>query len=429
MAKTKTASPKRSKPPRKKWPASGSLKLWLECYLDSCEQLSKPSRSAANASVRLRQLAECGLEANALKRVERLIALLAPTDVDSYVRLALVGAEICLEIPNLKRAEKYLAAIDAQLPQAPRSKQQFLTHFVESFRILNGLAKAEDSSDAESQIGKYRHQYRQALLDEDHRRALAAIRRMTKRIPDVDNFLIEPTLILSAIKAYRRLNEDAEVTKYVNWIERNGHTHLLDTGSLSAMGLSELANKRAEKVIAQRLKELKTNDDPNIHFPVDEICDQLWFLMQAGESETAVKWLHRALRELPNWPGLCGGFSASGALTLFAEVLAELDGPDAARQLLEHAVDAATVERHRGFRQGSLRAANQLIETPGTAAAIAKASTIRNAKKRREALIELYAKRGDWSQVAKQLNEAPNVEDVHQLIHAVLFKLPGGARL
>ncbi len=429
MAKTKKASPKRSKSVRKKWPASGSLKLWLECYLDSCEQLSMPSRSAASASVRLRQLAECGFEANALKRVERLIALLAPSDIDSYIRLALVGAEICLEIPNLKRAERYLAAIDAQLPQAPRSKQKFLTHFVESFRILNGLAETDDSSDAESQIGKYRHQYRQALLDEDHRRALAAIRRMTKRIPDVDNFLIEPTLILSAVKAYRRIGEDDEVTKYVNWIDRNDHTRLLDTGSLSAMGLPELANKRAEKVIAQRLKTLKTDDDPNIHFPVDEICDQLWFLIQTGESETAAKWLHRALRELPNWPGLCGGFASSGALTSFAEVLAELDGPEAARQLLEQAVNAATAERHRGFRQGSLKAANQLIETPGIAAAIAKASTIRNAKKRREALIELYAKCGDWSQVAKQLDEAPNDEDVYQLIHAVLFKLPGGARL
>ena len=258
MAKTKTTAPKRSKSTRKKWPASGSLKLWLECYLDSCEQLSKPSRSTARAVVRLRQLAECGYEANAIKRVERLIALLAPTDIDSYVRLARVGAEICLEIPNLKRAEKYLVAIDKRLTEAPRSKQTLLAGYVEFFRIRNGLAEADDSSDVESQIGKYRHEYRQAWFAGDHRRALAAIRRVTKRIPDVDN---------------------------------------------------------------------------------------------------------------------------------------------------------------------------QLIETPGTAAVIAKASTIRNAKRRRETLIELYAKCRDWPQVAKHLDAAPNVEEVHQLIHAVLYKLPGGARL
>ena len=130
------------------------------------------------------------------------------------------------------------------------------------------------------------------------------------------------------------------------------------------MGLVAIANKRAKKLIARRLNELKTDDDPNVHFPVNEICSQLWFFIQTDESVTAAKLLKRALRELPKWPGLCGGFSTSGALTMFAEVLAEIEGPEAALDLLGYAVEAGTREAHSGFRQGSLKAANQLIETP-----------------------------------------------------------------
>ncbi len=184
-----------------KWPRSGSLKLWLERYLDSCEQLAQPSQSAISAGVRLRQLAECGFEAQALKRLERLLALLEPTDVDAFVRLSLVGSEICLEIPNLKRADKYLAAIEARLPEARPNKRKLLTRFLESFRILNGLADEVSGTDAQSRLGKYRHQYRLSVLDGDQSSELAAVRRATRLIPEVDDFILERGLILSAIKA------------------------------------------------------------------------------------------------------------------------------------------------------------------------------------------------------------------------------------
>jgi tetratricopeptide (TPR) repeat protein len=427
--KSKQVTRKRSSAVGSKWPTSGALTHWLECYLDSCEQCSKPSRGAIRACTSLRQLAECGLEAQALKRVDRLVALLDPTDIDALVRLKLVAAEICLEIPNLKRAEKNLASLKTRLPDAGPSKRKFLTRFTNSFLVVNGLAEEENAVDERYQLGKYRQQYRLSFLAGDHRSALAAIGRATKLIPEVDDFILERGLILSAIRAYRRLGKDDEVAKYVNSIDRNGYSNNLDTGSLWAMGLETLAIKRSEKIVLQRLKVLKTDDDPNIHFPVDEICEELWFLLRTGESATAAKLLRRALRELPHWPGLSGEFASSGALTLFAEVLAEIDGPDAARQLLEHAVDAATVERHRGFRQSSLNAANQRIETLGNAAAIISATTIRNGKKRRETLTRLYAECGDWSQVAAQLNDASSADEVHQLIHTVLFALPGGNRL
>ncbi|MCM2374932.1 hypothetical protein [Aporhodopirellula aestuarii] len=429
MAKSKKASRDRTKSTRKKWPRSGALKPWLECYLDTCEQVANPSRSAVSASVRLRQLAECGFETLALRRLEKLLSLLEPTDAESFVRLSLVASEICLEIPNLKRAKKYLAAVEARLPEARPNKRKLLTRFTENFRVLNGLSDEPSDLDERHQLGKYRHQFRLSFLDGDHSKALASVRRVTKLIPEVDDFIVERGLILSAIKAFHQLGKDEEIAKYVSWIDRNQYTSDLGTGSLSAMGLVAIADARAEKLILRRLKELKIDDDPNVHFPVDEICSQLWYFVQTGNSETAAKLLKRALRELPKWPGLSGGFATSGALTSFAEVLAEVESPEAAVELLGFAVEAGTKEKHRGFRQGSLKAANQLIETPGLAAAIEKASSIRNAKKRREALIPLYTKSGDWAQVAALLNESSNAEETHQLVHSVLFKLQGGARL
>lgn len=377
----------------------------------------------------LRQLAECGFETQALKRLNRLIVCLDPTDVDAFVRLSLVGAEISLETINLKRADKYLAAVEARLPDARPSKRKLLTSFLAKFRSINGLAHEVDCEDAFGGIGKLRHQYRRAILDGDESVALTTIRRATKLIPEVDDFILEKELIISAIKAFHRLGRDDEITKYVKWIDRNHYTNDLDTGCLAAMGLIDTANSRAENLIVQNLKQLKIDDDPNVHFPVNKICSQLWFLIQTGESATAGKLLKRVLRELPKWKGLRGGFATSGSLTELAEVVAELDGPAAAMELLGLAVDAGSRETHRGFRKSAVKKAKEIIETPGTAASIEKASSIRSAKKRREALVPLYVKCGDWERLSAVLDECSGTDEVHQLIHSLLFALQGGARL
>ena len=103
MAKAKTKSNKRTKSVPIKWPKNGKLSSWLECYLDTLEQGKNPARSAGRASVPLRQLAELGAEAKALKRLDRLCEL-SSSDVGTWVRLSLVGAEISLENLKLKRA-------------------------------------------------------------------------------------------------------------------------------------------------------------------------------------------------------------------------------------------------------------------------------------------------------------------------------------
>ena len=108
--------------------------------------------------------------------------------------------------------------------------------------------------------------------------------------------------MLSTIRAFRRLGDDAALARYLTWLDRNGHSSDLDTGSLLGMGLPDVANKRAEDLVAQNLKKLKRDANPNIHYPVNEICQELWFFLQTGQKETGRTAVAARPGELPSWP-------------------------------------------------------------------------------------------------------------------------------
>jgi hypothetical protein len=407
---------------------------WLECYLDRCERHPQAARAGIRATAPLKQLAECGHEAASLARLRRLLGRLPPSECEATGFLALAGAHICLDLPDPRRADKYLQLAEARRSVAPPRVRKALQLNLQSLRAANGLPEGPGSSpvgedDPLRRLGEYRRGYRTAVLGGDRGAAALAVQKATRLIPEIDEFLLQPGLTLSAVRAFRRLGDDAALARYLAWLDRNGHSTDLATGSLRAMGLPEVANGRAERLVAGHLKRLKRNPDPNIHFPAHEICQELWFFLQTGQTELAVRLLRRVLRELPTWPGLRGGFAASGVLTELAELLAEIDGPEAARDLLGLAVRAGQSEPHRGFRRGALRAASQQLEAPGLAAAIAKAGSIKNAKKRREALIPLLTRRAAWPELAALLYETTDADERLGALHAVLFQLPGGARL
>lgn len=429
----KTAVTRTTRQPRR-WPDRADLVPWLECYLDLCERHPDTDQVGVGACAPLKQLAEFGHETAALARLQRLLDKLPPSECEATGFLALTGARICLDLPDLRRADKYLQLVEARQSIAkPRVRTAFQLN-LRDVRAANGLSDSDGADPTRSdntlrQLGKHRLGYRTAWLAGDRNAAARALRAATKLIPRIDKFLLKPGLTLSAINAFRRLGDDAGLARYLAWLDRNGHSHDLATGSLRAMGLPEVANKRAEKLVTGHLKKLKRDPDPNIHFPVDEICKELWFFLQTGQKETAARLLRRVLRELPHWPGLRGGFASSGVLTMLAEPLAEIDGPEAALELLGLAVRAGQSEAHRGFRRSALKAANQQIEVPGLAAAIARAGTIRNAGQRREALIPLLTRRAAWAELATLLDEIGDADELLSSLHAVLFELPGGARL
>lgn len=434
MAKAKTAAVKRTtrKPP--KWPHTSELPPWLECYLDLCERHPKPAEAAIKACVPLKQLADCGHEAASLKRLQRLLDRLSPKAAQAAGFLALTAVEIALDLPDRRQADKYLRLAETHAALARPAEKKALQIRLQQTRQANGLlepsdANANGKNDPLRQLGQSRDTYRTALLAGDNGAATKALQKATKQIPEVDPFWQRPGLTLSTVNAFRRLGDTPALSRYLTWLDRNGHSRDLATGSLRAMGLTDLANKRAQDRIAGQLKTLKQDPNPNVQFPVRAICEELWFFLQTGQPETAARLLQRVLRELPHWPGLHGGFAGSGVLTELAELLTELDGPEAARKLLGLALQAGEAEKRPEFRQGALRAANEQLEAPGLAAAIAKARAIKSAKSRRETLIPLLTKQSAWPELAAALDEITSPEELLASLHAVLFKLPGGSRL
>jgi hypothetical protein len=407
---------------------------WLECYLDLCERHPRADTAGIRACPALKQLAECGHETASLARLRRLLGRLPPSECEATGFLALAGAHICLDLPDVRRAEPYLRLAEARQSAAPPRVQRALQLNLQSLRAANGLPEppglsSDDDDDPLRQLGAYRQRYRAAMLAADRSAAARALQKATRLIPEIDEFLLKPGLTLGAIRAFRRLGDDAALARYLAWLDRAGHSNDLATGSLRAMGLPEVANGRAERLVGGHLRRLKRDPDPNVHFPAHEICQELWFFLQTGQTATAARLLWRVLRELPTWPGLRGGFAGSGVLTELAELLAEIDGPEAARDLLGLAVRAGQAEPQLGFREGALRAAGRQLEGPGLAAAIARAGSIKNAKQRREALIPLLTRRAAWPELAALLDEITDADELLGSLHAVLFELPGGARL
>jgi hypothetical protein len=278
-------------------------------------------------------------------------------------------------------------------------------------------------------LGKCRKEYRTELLNGNKAAATKAIEKTTKLIPTLDHFWVIPKFTISTINAFRGLGGEAAVAKYIAWLDGNRHADDVNTGSLWAMGLTDIATKRAQNLVIAHIKKLKRDSDTNIHFPVNEICEQLWFLMQTDHVELAAKLLQRLLNEMPKWPGLRGGFAASGVMTMLAELVAEIDSPEAALDFSGLADQAARAEPHRGFRKGAIKAAKQQAAAPGLTAKIEQARTIKNAKKRREKLIPLLTTQAAWPELAKVLDEITDPDELLDALHAVIYKLPGGARL
>lgn len=433
MAKAKRATVQTSVRKKRRWPQAADLGPWLECYLDLCEAVPRVAQGAVEACTPLKQLAECGHATAALARLERMLKRLGPQEVKAAY-LAVAGADICLDLPDVPRAEKYWQLAEKLHAKASAAEQKQIQVRLKHLRQTNGLLDAAGQEpagddDALMQIGKQRRAFRAALVSGDTKGAAKALHKTTRLIPEVEAFWLQPSLTLSAITAFRRLGDEKGLAKYLTWLDQNRNSKDLETGSLWSMGLQELATQRAEKLISGHLKNLKTKADPNFHFPVNEICKELWFFLQTAQHERAARWLQRVLRELPHWPAVRGGFSTAGVLTDLAEVLAELDGPEAALQLLELAMQAGKAEPNPRFRKGATNAAKKQIEAPGLTAAIAKAREMKDGPKRREALVPLLTRQAAWRELAALLDEVSDPEARRALVHSVLFRISGGGRL
>src|SRR5262245_36342618 len=108
-------NPKRNPGPawRTKWPRNGDLKAWFRAMIQKCDAIADAATASDRAQLPIEHLAKMGHVAEALRHVDRFLLRLPNQQVVKTVRMAKVGAKICLDTDDLARMEKYLKRVEA----------------------------------------------------------------------------------------------------------------------------------------------------------------------------------------------------------------------------------------------------------------------------------------------------------------------------
>ena len=154
MAKAKAAAIKRTARERRRWPKRADLVPWLQCYLDLCERYPQAEKAGVKACVPLKQLAECGHEKASLARLQRLLDRLPRSECEATGFLALTGAQICVDLPDCRRAEKYLQLAEARQSIAKPRVRTALQSNLRYLRAANALPDASLDANRENRFGQ-----------------------------------------------------------------------------------------------------------------------------------------------------------------------------------------------------------------------------------------------------------------------------------
>jgi tetratricopeptide (TPR) repeat protein len=417
---------------RTKWPRNGDLKTWFRAMIQKCYAIPDDDAAAEKAHLPIEHLAAMGCVKEALGHVNRFLRRLPRQEVLATVRMAEVGAEICLDAGDLTGMEKYLAIAAATEPFNTRKCDRgFSLNSVREFRADNGLLDPAVAIDEKQRV-KARfeqavRQYKQAIAIGERASAKLAVAEMEKIARKVEEEWERQDYFRRVIDCYAELKDVQAVKRCLRGLDKDDRHEVLDAVTLVSLGMKAEAIARARQDIAQELEELGEMSDPNIHFPVSSIGRSLEFLVEQGEKGEARRWLHRALKEMPTWLVIEYGWATSAVYHTLAEVMAMIDGPAAAENLLKHAMTDAQAEKRSGFRQGAVEAALELKANIGRLdEAIEDARKLRSPTQRRKSLATLLAKARRWRELREVLSQVESPEEAADVAWWIKFELPGG---
>lgn len=400
--------------------------------IEKCDAIADDDAAAEHAQLPIEHLAERGCVREALRLVNRFLRRLPRQHVLATVRMARLGAEICLDAGDLVRMEHYLAIAEATEPfNARKCDRGFSIDAVRAFRADNGLLDPADAVDEEERIKarfeRAAREYKQALAAGERRSAKAAVAEMEDTTREVEEDWQRQDYLRRVIDCHAKLKDARAVKRCLRELDKDDRHEILDAETLSSLGMKAEASARARRDIAQELEQLREMDDPNIHFPVMSIVRSLEFLVAHGAKNEARRWLRRALKEMPSWPVFQYGWMTSAVYHSLAEAMAAIDGPSAAEKLLEQAMADARLEKRGGFRQGAVDAALDLKANIGRLdEAIDDARKLRSPTQRRKALGRLLAKARRWGELREVLGQVESPEEAADVAWWIKFELPGG---
>ncbi|MGI8977988.1 MAG: hypothetical protein ACR2FY_02060 [Pirellulaceae bacterium] len=400
--------------------------------IKKCDAIPDDDTAAEKSHLPIEHLAKMGCVTESLRHVDQFLRRLPKKKVLASVRMAELGAEICLDAGDLTRMEKYLAIAAATEPFNTRKCDRgFSIDSVRKFRADNGLLDPADAIDDEQRINaqfeRAARQYKQTFATGERARAKLAVAEMENIARDVEEEWLRQSYLQRVIECYAELKDARAVKRCVRGLDKDDRHEVLDAETLISLGMKAEAIARARQDIAKELEELREMTDPNIHFPVNSIGRSLEFLIEHGAKDEARRWLRRALKEMPTWPVFQYGWATSAVYHTLAQATAKIDGPAAAENLLKHALTDAQAEKRSDFRQGAVDAALDLKANIGRLnAAIEDARKLRSPTQRRKTLAALLAKAKRWSELREELSQVESPEEAADVAWWIKFELSGG---
>jgi hypothetical protein len=177
---------------RTKWPHNGDLKAWLRAMIQKCDAIPDDDAAVDKAHLPIEHLAEGGCVKESLRHVNRFLRRLPRQNVLATVRLAELGARICLDAGDPAGMEKYLAIAEATEPFNTRKCDRgFSLNSVREFRAANGLLDPADAIDEEQRLeARFQRawrRYNQAMSAGEGESASDAVAEMARISREVED--------------------------------------------------------------------------------------------------------------------------------------------------------------------------------------------------------------------------------------------------
>ncbi|HND51036.1 MAG TPA: hypothetical protein PLV92_01515, partial [Pirellulaceae bacterium] len=266
-----------------RWPKTDDLRRWYQCALEKCDAFSELANGATEAHLPIEGLADLGHTSEALKHVDRYLKRLQQLTRDSplkvvhsasleILRMASLGAKICLDGDDLNRMEHYLS-IALETERLPRRKCDigYPERAVRDFRARHGLLDPADAIDAsqreEATFTRADRGCHHCAQAGDIDAAKAELGTMFQIASQAKDRMCRYFWARRVIEGYVLIDDAREVTKVLRFFEKDPAVKIRSFDFLHKNGFEKEAIKAAKDEILKRVAELESMRDPNIHFP------------------------------------------------------------------------------------------------------------------------------------------------------------------
>jgi tetratricopeptide (TPR) repeat protein len=395
-----------------------------------CDAIADPGKSADRAKLPIGTLARIGEVNAALSHVDAHLKRLPPSAVLEVVRMAELGAEICIDSENLARMEHYLAIAAATEPFNTRKCDRgFSIDSVRKFRARGGLLDPAEAVGEQERIEatfqRAGRTFRASLDARDIATARRAAETMARAATEERHEWWRTQYLKTVIAAFADLDDVAAVRRHLELIDPDDRGQAIKTDVLVRLGMEAEALPRLREAMKRSLAAAADPSDPNTHIPVSEFARALVALYSLGAREEAQEWLRNALVEHARWTTPEAGWSTTAIAQSLAEAASALGETVIARQLLAEAMGEAKQEHRSSHRNAAVESVLRSPANAGmTQAAIDEARRIRSPTGRRKTLACLLAGARRWDELREVLDSIDTAEEAADVVWWLHFKLP-----